>query len=77
MFAAAVVAAITLMPVASAQTVGANSFPGTGGAIAFTSERDGAENFDVYRMNADGFGQTRLTNEPGVNLSPSWSADGQ
>ena len=73
---AAFLAAMVLVPVAGAQTVGTSSFPGSTGAIAFVSERDGAENFDVYRMNADGFGQTRLTDESGVNLSPSWSADG-
>jgi Tol biopolymer transport system component len=73
---AALLAALALAPIASAQTVGTTSFPGTPGAIAFVSERDGADNFDVYRMNADGFGQTRLTDTSGVNLSPSWSADG-
>src|SRR5688500_7730829 len=61
---------------ARAETVGTESFPGTPGAIAFASERDGADNFDVYRMNADGFGQTRLTDLSGLNLSPSWSANG-
>ena len=73
----AVVAAVVLVPVASAETVGTNSFPGTPGAITFVSERDGFVNFNVYRMNADGFGQTRLTKTPGMNLSPSWSADGK
>ncbi len=28
-------------------------------------------------MNADGFGQTRLTDQPGPNFNPSWSADGK
>ena len=73
---ALLLAAALLAPVASAQTVGANSFPGTGGAIAFTSERDGFVNFNVYRMGADGFGQTKLTDTAGLNLGPSWSADG-
>ena len=31
-----------------------------GGRIAFTSDRDG--NYEIYTMNADGTGQTRLTN---------------
>jgi Tol biopolymer transport system component len=73
---ASLLAASLLAPVASAQTVGANSFPGTGGAIAFTSARDSVDNFNVYRMNADGFGQTRLTDAPGMNRGPNWSADG-
>src|SRR5215210_3537933 len=75
-FLAALLAALMLAPIASARTVGTASLPGTPGAIAFASERDGADNFDVYRMSADGFGQTRLTDTSGVNLSPSWSADG-
>src|SRR5882672_4810202 len=33
-------------------------------------------NKEVYVMNADGSGQTRLTNEPGNDDSPSWSPDG-
>ncbi|HEV2092508.1 MAG TPA: hypothetical protein VGR18_05005 [Rubrobacter sp.] len=73
---ASLLAALLLAQVASAQTVGTNSFPGTGGAIAFVSERDGFDNLDVYRMGADGFGQTRLTDTPGINLGPNWSADG-
>jgi Tol biopolymer transport system component len=28
-------------------------------------------------MNADGFGQTRLTDQPSPNFNPSWSADGK
>ena len=74
---ASLLAALLLAPNASAQTVGANSFPGTGGAIAFTSARDSADNFNIYRMNADGFGQTRLTETPGMNQDPAWSADGE
>ena len=73
---ASLVAALVLAPVASAQTVETSSFPGTGGAIAFVSNRDGGFDFDVYRMGADGFGQTRLTDMPGLEFSPSWSADG-
>lgn len=75
--ATTLLAVALLAPVASAQTVGANSFPGTPGAIAFSSTRDGAANFNIYRMNADGFGQTKLTDTPGVSFSPNWSADGK
>ncbi len=73
---AALLAGLLLAPVASAQTVGTTAFPGTGGAIAFASDRDGGLDFDIYRMNADGFGQTKLTDKPGLDLAPSWSADG-
>ena len=41
--------------------------------IAFNSERDG--NMDVYVMNADGSGQTRLTDNPALDAFPSWSPD--
>ena len=27
-------------------------------------------------MNADGSGQTRLTDDPGSDVDPTWSADG-
>ena len=41
------------------------------GLIAFVSDRDG--NGEIYVMNTDGSGQTRLTNNPAVDASPSWS----
>ena len=44
------------------------------GKIAFTSDRDG--NAEIYLMNADGSGQTRLTNGPASNDYPIWSPDG-
>ena len=46
----------------------------TGGLIAFTSDRDG--NDEIYVMNPDGTGQTRLTYNPGFDGNPSWSPDG-
>jgi Tol biopolymer transport system component len=46
-----------------------------GTKIAFTSDRAG--NFEVYTMNADGSGVTRLTNSPSTyDWQPSWSPDG-
>ena len=42
--------------------------------IAFASDRDG--NFEIYVMNADGSGQTRLTDNPAYDGSPAWSPDG-
>lgn len=44
------------------------------GKIAFTSNRDG--NLEIYVMNADGSGQTRLTNSPLKDEQPTWSPDG-
>jgi len=45
------------------------------GRIVFTSERDG--NGEIYVMNADGSGLTRLTNNPARDIEPSWSPDGR
>jgi TolB protein len=45
-----------------------------GTRIAFTSRRDG--NFEVYVMNADGSGQTNITNNPANDSGPEWSPDG-
>ena len=41
--------------------------------IAFSSNRDG--NDEIYVMNPDGSGQTRLTNDAGSDLHPSFTAD--
>ena len=45
------------------------------GKIAFVSDRDG--NSEIYSMDADGGGQTRLTEDAGEDHSPAWSPDGQ
>ena len=42
--------------------------------IAFERWHDG--NSEIYGMSADGSGQTRLTNNPVLDGSPSWSPDG-
>ncbi|HYP01141.1 MAG TPA: LamG-like jellyroll fold domain-containing protein, partial [Pyrinomonadaceae bacterium] len=44
------------------------------GQVAFTSNRDG--NNEIYLMNADGTGQTNLTNNAANDRSPAWSPDG-
>jgi len=47
---------------------------GPQGHIVFVSYRDG--NDEIYVMNADGTGQTRLTNNPATDWEPAWSPDG-
>ncbi|MBK7780679.1 MAG: PD40 domain-containing protein [Ardenticatenia bacterium] len=52
-----------------------DALPLARGDIAFESMRDG--NAEIYVMNADGSGQTRLTNNPAVDRDPAWSPDGR
>jgi Tol biopolymer transport system component len=54
--------------------VGQAAFPGTNGKIAFQTFRDG--NAEVYVMNADGSGQTNLSNNPADDTVPDWSPNG-
>jgi Tol biopolymer transport system component len=49
-------------------------FPGTNGKLAFQSSRTG--NNEIFSMNADGSGQTNLTNNAAIDTFPAWSADG-
>ena len=42
--------------------------------IAFTSEGDG--NKEIYVMNADGSGETRITDNQADDTDPTWSPDG-
>ena len=42
--------------------------------IVFQSIRDGQA--EIYVMNSDGSGQTRLTNNPAFDTAPAWSPDG-
>ena len=50
------------------------SVPGAGAEIAFVSNRDG--NPEIYSMNADGTGPTRLTYNATTDSQPAWSPDG-
>jgi Ca2+-binding RTX toxin-like protein len=43
-----------------------------GTRIAFVAFPVGGDNVDVWVMNADGTNVLRLTNDPGVDLSPDW-----
>ena len=49
-------------------------WPPDGVRIAFESERDG--DAEVYIMNADGSGQTLLSNDLNFAEDPAWSPDG-
>src|SRR5215210_7876321 len=70
---AAVVLAAGLLVAAGKQAHAA--FPGTAGDIAFHTTRDGS--FQIYRMGADGFGPTKLSDTAGGNQQPAWSKDGR
>ena len=50
------------------------AFPGANGKIAFVSDRD--DNQEIYVMEADGSGQTNLTNNLANDSKPAWSPDG-
>ena len=45
-----------------------------GSKIAFQSNRDG--NYEIYVMNVDGSGVTRVTSNPTQDEEPAWSPDG-
>lgn len=66
-----------LLALASFEEPARAAFPGSTGAIAFSSDRGAPGAFEIYRMNADGFGQTKLSDQPGIIFSPSWSYDGK
>jgi WD40 repeat protein len=59
-------------------------FPGDNGRIVFASSRDDPNQscgvnictYEIYTMNADGSGVTRLTNNSSLDRYPRWSADG-
>src|SRR5882762_1428808 len=51
------------------------AFSPDGSRIAFLSQRDG--NAEIYVMNADGTGSTRITNDPQPDGRPSFMPDGQ
>ncbi len=60
-------AGASLLPVAPVSA----AFPGLNGKIAFASSRDG--NPEIYTINPDGSGLTRLTDDSGQDMSPEWN----
>ena len=73
-FVMASVIALTLSLALLAPPKTSAAFPGTNGPIAFVSSRDG--NAEIYIMNADGSGVTRLTTNSANDEFPAWSPDG-
>jgi Tol biopolymer transport system component len=62
------------------------AFPGANGKIVFSSTRDDPNpttcdpffcNWELYTINPDGTGATRITNTPEPEVNPRWSQDGQ
>jgi Tol biopolymer transport system component len=52
-----------------------------GSLIAFDSDRagvssSGIHNYDIYDMRPDGSDVTRVTDDPAIDVDPSWSPDG-
>lgn len=74
--AAAAVAPSPAPPAADAAAPArpASDAPAENGLIAFVSDRDG--NSEIYTMQPDGSGQTRLTDHPAEDRLPFWTLDG-
>ncbi len=60
---------------ATVSACGPATLTGATGQIAFDSDRQDF-NRDIYTMNADGSGLTRLTTEPSIEKEPAFSPDG-
>jgi Tol biopolymer transport system component len=66
-----IVAAFQLLVAAAADA----AFPGDNGRIAFSNEVAGS--IDIYSIAPDGSELQRLTDSPGRDIEPAWSADGR
>ena len=64
------IAALTVTVAAWSERPANAVVPGPNGKIAFTSTRDG--NAEVYVMNANGTGQTNLTNNMALDIEADW-----
>jgi len=64
-----------LTHVGAAQAAGAPDWSTDGSKIVYESNQTG--DYRIWVMNADGFGQTRVADDPGfADLEPAWSPDG-
>jgi TolB protein len=45
--------------------------------LVFSSNRSNGSNWEIYRMNVDGSGATRLTSSSQEEIEPAWSPDGK
>jgi hypothetical protein len=66
----ATLAACSLLAVLALAVPAHAAFPGANGKIAFVDSED------IWTVNPDGTGRTNLTNAPGSDAAPAWSADG-
>ncbi|MGH2738713.1 MAG: TolB family protein, partial [Actinomycetota bacterium] len=74
--ATALVLMVALVGGTPAPPAGA-AFPGANGKIAFRRDTTGTGTEEIFSMNADGSGQTNLTNNnPADDQKPDWSPDG-
>lgn len=62
-------------PSGNTPTPGSNLPAGLQGRIAFAGGIDG-DRREIFAINADGSGLTRLTTSPGLDEAPAWSPDG-
>ena len=71
----AAVAALTVWALCASPAQAA--FPGQNGKIAFESHHIDDQFGEIYAIEPDGTGRVRLTNSPGIDMEPAWSADGR
>jgi Tol biopolymer transport system component len=64
----------TVYPLSSQSAFGIN--PGENGKIVFIGYGDNTLKGLIYVMNADGSGQTNISNNPADDFGPDWSPDG-
>ena len=67
----------TIAPTAPAPAFARGGSGDNNGRILFASYRDDPSSMEIYSMNPDGSGVTRLTNSAGHDMSPAWSPDGK